>query len=120
MPAQETLPGTGHTPFNPLDHGLYRHLVDAEGFIIHTLWMRACAEGLFVGTCRRCGDYLIPARPDEVTNQRTDYEAACRRRLTVQVVDGVRRLDGCGWVLTAVGGRTFARSSRWSERKDKR
>lgn len=120
MPDQETLPGTGRIPFDPLDHGLYRHLVDSDGVIVHGAWLRACAAGEFVGTCRQCGDYLIPARPDEVTSQRIDYEAACRRRQTITVVDGVRRLDGCGWRLIAAGGRTFTRSSRRSERRGRR
>lgn len=118
MPHQETLPGTGQPDrFDPLDHRLYRGLVDAEGVIVHAAWMRACAAGEFVGTCRRCGDYLVPSRPVEI-NQRTDYEATCRNRMTSSVINGVRHVAGCGWVLVAPGGRVFGRSSRTSERRD--
>lgn len=113
MPQQETL--TPEPVFNPMDHGLWRRFVDAEGRIVEAAWLRACAAGEFVGTCRRCGDYLIPARPDHVSGSRTDYEATCRRRSEVVVKDGIRHLEGCGWRCNAPSGVVSRKSMRWSE-----
>lgn len=118
MAQQETLPGAGDdTPVNALDHGLWGRFVDADGLIIDAAWMRACAAGEFVGTCRQCGDYLLPVRPADVNANRRDYEAHCRRGAQIHVVDGVRVTEGCGWTCDAPGGRVFGRSSRQLERR---
>lgn len=101
MPTQEALPGTGAAAG---DRGLWARFVGADGLIIHSLWMRACAERAFVGVCRRCGDYLLPERPIEVAG-RSDYEARC-----------VRPAGVCGWTCNAPGGRVFRGSSRYFER----
>lgn len=103
MATQDTLPGTGQHMFNPMDHGLWKRFVDSDGRINHAAWLRARAEGQWVGTCRRCGDYLIPEAPHEHDN-RSDYQASCRN-------------DGCGYVMTAPGGRIALGSTRKSERK---
>lgn len=71
--------------------GLYR-LVLRDGEIDHAAWLRARAEARYVGTCRRCGDYLVPLMPHEHAG-RTDYQADCRRG------------DDCGYTLLAPGGR---------------
>ncbi|MET8908368.1 hypothetical protein [Micromonospora sp. NPDC004551] len=102
MPTQETLPGTAQPA---RDRGLWARFVDADGLIIHSLWMRACAEQTYVGTCRRCGDHLRPERPMQVTATRQDYEARC-----------VRPIGTCGWTCNAPGGRVFRGSSRDRER----
>lgn len=101
MAEQETL--TERPAFNPLDHGLWARY-RAGNEIEHAAWMRACAEGAWVGTCRRCGDYLIPLRPHQVSGKRTDYEAHCRN-------------DACGAIVLACCGRVLSYSSRASERK---
>jgi hypothetical protein len=101
MADQETL--TERTSFNPLDHGLWARYHD-HGEILHGAWMRACAEGSFVGTCRHCGDYLIPLRPHQVNGKRTDYEAHCHA-------------STCGAIMLAPCGRVLAYSSRASERR---
>lgn len=72
--------------------GLFRRVV-ANGEIVHNEWMRVRAEGGFVGTCRTCGDYLIPAAPDEHTG-RIDYQADCRS-------------DTCRATLLSPGGRVM-------------
>ncbi len=100
MPDQQSLPPTEQARIDPLTQGLWSRLTN--GFYIdHSAWMRACAEGHHVGTCRRCGDYLVPRHPDQVGN-RTDYEANCR-------------VEACGWTLNAPGGRILTRSSRHNE-----
>jgi uncharacterized OB-fold protein len=71
--------------------GIYRTIApDRE--IDHHAWLRARAEGRPVGSCRSCGDYMMPQRPDEHSG-RTDYEAQCRT---------------CGRVLLAPGGRRMS------------
>lgn len=101
---QDALPGTGRAnAFDPLRHGLYQRFVDGSGHVDHGKWLRAIAEGAHVGTCRRCGDYLIAQRPQQISQTRTDYEAQCRN-------------DACRWVCSAPGGRYFARTSRLHER----
>lgn len=115
MAAQETLPGTGEPTFNPLDHTLWKRFVGSScdckpdphqpshGHVNHGQWLRARAENQWVGNCRRCGDYLVPQPPEQVSAQRTDYEARCQRA-------------ECGWTLNLPGGRYLTRSSRQSER----
>lgn len=102
MDTQDALPGTPAPMFNPMDHRLWKRFID-DGLINHAAWLRARAENQFVGTCRRCGDYLIPERPDEHA-ERTDYQATCRSK-------------ACGYVMTAPGGRIALGSTRKSERK---
>lgn len=94
MTAQETL-----TSPAPGEGGLWRRYLDGDG-INHAAWMRARACGAFVGTCRRCGGYLVPQRPDQRAD-RTDYEADCRN-------------TRCGYVLVAPGGRVARGSTRRS------
>ena len=101
MAEQETL--TERTAFNPLDHGLWARYKTGNQ-VDHAAWMRACAEGSWVGTCRLCGDYLIPVRPHQANAKRTDYEAHCRA-------------EACGWILNAPGGRIVHYSSRAQERR---
>lgn len=113
MAEQETL--TERTVFNPLDHGLWARYRSGNQ-IDHAAWMRACADGSWVGTCRRCGDYLLPLRPYQINAKRTDYEAHCRREVVVRLIDGVRTVEGCGWILNAPSGRALTYSSRASER----
>ena len=96
----------GETPrFDSLDHRLYKRFIDGDGNINHGQWLRALAERQWVGTCRRCGDYLIPQTPHQVSNTRTDYESVCRNR------------KGCGWTCYAPRGRYAQGSTRKSERK---
>ena len=115
MPDQEALPPTEHERFDPLAQGLWaRYRIGNE--INHSMWMRACAEGSYVGTCRRCGDYLIPLRPYQVNTKRTDYEAHCRREVVIRLIDGVRSVEGCGYIICAPNGRCLTYSSRASER----
>jgi hypothetical protein len=97
---QETLDAP-HATFDPLAHGLWSRVLD-NGRVDHGLWLRTCAEGGFVGTCRICGDYVRPSHPAEV-GTRTDYEYACRSTT-------------CGQTYLSVGGRTLTRSSRRAER----
>lgn len=72
--------------------GFYRNVIDG-GEIDHAAWLRARAESRFVGTCRRCNDYLLPLRPHEHAG-RTDYQADCRN-------------PDCGYTLLAPGGRVM-------------
>lgn len=103
MARQETL--TGDTPaFDPSQHGIWDRFVDAGDVINHAAWLRACAEGGFVGTCRACGDFLLPQPPDE-RDGRHDYTAVCRSGN-----DGPGK--GCGHEVNAPGGRRLRRSSR--------
>ena len=113
MADQETLPV--QNAFNPAVHGLWKRFVD-DGRINHGAWLRACAEGTWVGTCRRCGDYLVPLQPAERGRGHWEYEAACRTPAVLSTVDGVRRASGCGKTICAPGGRTLHRSSLLSER----
>jgi hypothetical protein len=96
--------GDGRTFFDSREHKLYKRFLDGAGHIQHGPWLRAMAEGAHVGTCRRCGDWLIPQRPREVSASRTDYQADCRD-------------EGCGWVCVIPGGRYLVGSTRLSERK---
>jgi hypothetical protein len=99
---QETLP-VQTAAFNPAVHGLWKRFVD-EHHINHGAWLRACAEGAWVGTCRHCGDYLIPRQPQQI-GERWDYEAHCRSPVRESHVDGRRVVTGCGQILCAPGGR---------------
>ena len=87
---------------NPLSCGLYRTIAPIDDQVDHGRWMRACAEGGFVGQCRLCGGYLRPLRPHEVTGHRTDYEAQCIN-------------SACEHSVLAPGGRTQRRSAQHSE-----
>ncbi len=115
MADQETLDGLGHTLFDPMQHGLWRRYHDADGRINEAAWLRAIASHEFVGTCRQCGAYLTPQRPEEVAG-RKDFEAHCQRSPTgFSIVDGRLVATGCGWIFNAPDGRRCERSSRWSE-----
>lgn len=92
---QQTLTGDAH------DAGLYRALV-TDGHINHPAWLRAHAEHRFVGTCRQCGDYLIPDQPHEHPGGRIDYTAACRN-------------ESCRWEMSAPGGRVMRHSTKLSD-----
>lgn len=107
-------------PFDALQHGLWSRFKNVDGPINEAVWLRACAEHGFVGTCRMCGSYLVPLHPEQA-GKRKDFEAHCSRwPAIVQTIDGVRTQTGCGWVLNAPNGRTLKRSSRWSEQPDRR
>lgn len=80
----------------PRDAGLWSRYVH-NGQVDHAAWLRARAEGQFVGTCRQCGDYLVPDAPHDHAG-RTDYTARCRRG------------DACRYELTAPGGRVLRHS----------
>lgn len=101
MADQETLPV--EAPFDPAVHGLWKRFVD-NGQIRDGEWLRACAAREFVGTCRFCGDYLVPFRPMRV-GSRWDYEAECRSGVQESNVDGKRVVTGCGHTIAAPGGR---------------
>ena len=101
MAEQETLCDEHGLPASA--HGLWKRFV-YNGSIVHGAWLRATAEGLWVGTCTRCGDYLVPLPALQVRG-RWDYEAACRSQVRITTVDGVRSVTGCGQVMTAPGGR---------------
>lgn len=77
-------------------NGFYRAVI-ANGEINHAAWMHKRATGEFVGTCRKCGDYLIPERPDDHAG-RTDYEATCRNA-------------DCAGTVMAPGGRVLRHSA---------
>lgn len=82
------------------DGGLWaRYLTD--GTINHAAWLRARSTGEFVGTCRHCGAYLVPAAPED-RGGRTDYSADCR---------------SCPYTMTAPGGRVARGTTRRSERR---
>ena len=100
--------------FDALEHGLWARFTDGDR-INHGAWLRVRAEGGFVGTCRRCGDYLVPLAPYEHTDDRVDYEAHCRREIVATMVGGKRQVEGCEWTLSAPGGRMLRRSSRHDE-----
>jgi hypothetical protein len=96
---QETLDSPQAT-HNPLDHSLWKRFVD-NGQVVHSAWLRACAEGgAYVGTCRECGGYLKPRHPETV-GRRTDYEATC---------------VSCSHGVLAPDGKTLHRSARRNER----
>lgn len=81
-----------------MSDGLYRFVV-YDDYIQHGRWLRARAEGSWVGECRTCGGYLAPEEPWE-HNHRTDYEAACIK---------------CGHVVMAPNGRVLRESGRHSQ-----
>jgi len=111
VPSQETL-DSGHTKIiDPADHGLWNSVVDNGTTVNHHAWMRACATGASVGTCRVCGALLEPCRPDDLGHGRIDYEAQCRNR-SVWTRGAVA---GCGQIINAPGGRVLVRSARRSE-----
>ena len=103
--------------FDALEHGLWARFTDGD-HINHGAWLRARAEGAHVGTCRRCGEYLIALEPYEHTNGRVDYEAHCRREIVATMVAGKRTVTGCEWTFNAPGGRILRRSSRHDEMPD--
>lgn len=108
---------TARTQFNPNDHGLWRSLVNADGRINHEKWMMAIANGQYVGTCRRCGDWLVPARPED-NHGRRDYEATCRNPSIGKAIRGDVQVDiACAYIVLAVNGRTFAGTTRAKARK---
>lgn len=103
--------------FNPADHGLWRSVVQSDGRIDHQKWMLAIASGQFVGTCRRCGGYLIPATPDDRAGRR-DYEASCRNPSIGKAIRGDVQVDiACTYTIVAVNGRTFAGTTSTRYRK---
>lgn len=107
---------TRPTPFNPDAHGLWRSMVK-NGHIDDMKWKEAVSTGGFVGTCRRCGDYMIPGKPVEV-NGRTDYEARCRNMAGSKARRGGQVVDvPCDYVMNAPGGRTYAGTTRGASRK---
>lgn len=96
------------TAFNPADHGLWKSILDGAGRIDHNKWMMAIRNGQYVGTCRRCGDYLVPARPDDHAGRR-DYEATCRNESIGNAVRGNVQVDiACAYTIVAINGRTYA------------
>lgn len=108
---------TARTQFNPASHGVWRSLVRADGRIDHEKWMMAISNGQFVGTCRMCGDYLIPARPEDHAGRR-DYEATCRNTSIGKAMRGNAQVDiACAYTVVAVNGRTFSGTTRAKARK---
>lgn len=104
MAEQETLHDDQRIgPVDPALHGLWKRYVE-DGRIRDGEWLRACESGEFVGTCRHCGDYLVPRRPMRV-GSRWDYEAECRDQTRESRVDGHRVVTGCGHTIAAPGGR---------------
>jgi hypothetical protein len=91
MAEQQTLPGA------PDHGGLWRRHV-TNSTIDHAAWLRARSEGQPVGTCRQCGDHLLPETPND-HNGRLDYTATCR---------------SCDASLLAPGGRVMRGSGLWS------
>jgi hypothetical protein len=102
--SQDVLPGLPEPRFDPRQQRLWPRFID-DGQIVHGQWLRAIAERKYVGTCRHCGQGLIPRTPYHVTSTRTDYQADCRDR------------DVCRWVCAMPGGRYLAGSTRLHERK---
>lgn len=103
---------------DPLKAGLWNRYIDGDR-INHAAWLRACASHEFVGTCRQCGSHLAPEQPVENAG-RTDYTAHCIIGVQRIPVDGdgekkAFRTEGCGWEMTAAGGRILRRSTRHSE-----
>lgn len=105
---------TPRSTFDALDHGLWARFAEGDR-IDHAAWLRAGAEGGFVGSCRRCGDYLTPLYPDDRGKERFDYEAHCRRHIVVTYVDGKRHVEGCGAEVNAPGGRLLRKSGQHNE-----
>lgn len=79
---------------DPSDSRIWPRFIE-DGGIAHGQWMKACAEGAFVGQCT-CGDYLTPRRPEQV-GKRTDYTAVCRS-------------SSCDKEVCAPGGRLRSRT----------
>jgi hypothetical protein len=114
---EQPLPGM---PIDPMQHGLYPIVMDASGDAIdHGKWLRACAEGKLVGTCRWCGHYLKPEAPAEMAG-RFDYEATCVNdfRSGVDPETGYW-VAGCGKTVVMPGGRVFRKSTRDRERPNR-
>lgn len=84
--------------FNPLDHRLWRRVVDQDMIDINQ-FNRARAESNFVGTCRLCGGHLAPMPTDQEGHLEW-FEARCVL---------------CGKEVASPGGRTLRRSSRHTE-----
>lgn len=80
---------------------LHRFLVYNDE-IQHGRWLRACAEGTFVGQCRyrSCDGDLRPEDPVEHERRFDYYEASC---------------SACGHVVAAPDGRVLPGSSLHSE-----
>lgn len=125
-PAEPVLSGKlpNGLDFDADAQGINREFVtgqyDKNGYtdIDHFAWMRQCAEGGYIGTCRRCGAYLFPRRPIE-HNGVFDYEGYCRRpaESTFDALTGVRMTSGCGWEFCAPRGKVMLSSSSRSARR---
>ena len=95
--SQPTLNGQ----FDPSLCGLYPKLIrdGSDGRCIdHAVWMRTLTGGEFAGTCPQCFKYLIPRRPEYISNVRTDYEANCQ---------------ACDYVVVAPNGRVRRKSVKF-------
>jgi hypothetical protein len=88
----------------PVGNGRIWRAFQVNGVVAHGKWLRACAEGAFVGDCH-CGGLLAPAPPVQVAG-RTDYLARCRS-------------PGCGAERLAPGGRVLNGSASQSRRPKK-
>lgn len=115
MAEQETL--TEGPRFDSLQHGLWKRMTEGDGTVVnHAAWLRACAEGGLVGSCRKCGSYLRPEPPIEVVKGRFDYSALCVVEWNTRGTGAERIVWGCGYEMVAPGGRIAGRSTRKSER----
>lgn len=99
---------------DPSQHGLWDRVVSG-GRILHEAWLRAVAEGAFVGTSRRCGAYLRPDAADDRGGGRFDYVARCTNESVSGATDGRYSVAGCGAEMCAPGGRLPGTADR--ERK---
>lgn len=84
---------------DPLDHGVFKRLLNDDGTIHTRGWNYAVENRQHVGTCRWCGGYLKPA-PTTVAGQITWYSADC---------------ISCGGVIAAPNGEFLRRSARHDE-----
>lgn len=106
---------------NPDEHGLFAEVMQGDR-INHAAWMRACATHSFVGTCRRCGQPLIPRRPHDIQRGEvmcTDYEAECSNQIVGRIEpteDGGKRraVTGCGATVCAPNGH-LAKRKKWRQ-----
>ena len=87
--------------FDPTKHGLYRRFLNDDGDLRSTTWNAAVEGGEHVGTCRRCGFYLL-GRPTHQAGPIVWYGAYCTN-------------PGCGWEMAAPNGEILRRSSRHNE-----
>ncbi len=86
--------------FNPLDHGLFRIVVDHDE-VITGQFNRARAERKFVGTCRECGGHLVPLDTLPTGSSHIEWsEASCVL---------------CHKEYASPWGKTLRRSSRHTE-----